>query len=328
MSRWRRFFAALVACLAVVACTSGEATSGTGAESTTSTVAADRRPYAVGRIDLELVDASRPTAADPGRNLQERPDRTIPVLVLYPAEGEPAPDGAPRPDASPADGAFPLVVFSHGVTATADAYAGRIQRWAKAGYVVAAPTFPLTSGPGAPIHDYVNQPGDVHFVIDELLRQAAERDHPLHDHIDADRVAVAGHSLGASTTVGAAFNTCCAEETIDAAVEISGIELPFPGGAYEPWPDTPFLVIHGAADATLPVRGSDSLFEKSTSPSYYLRYTNAGHVDLLAAESGELVDQVVVAFLDRYLKDDPTGLDAARDLVAASGLATFAERGT
>ena len=122
------------------------------------------------------------------------------MLLLYPAAGDVPATTEPVDDAAVADGTFPLVVFSHGWLASGPAYEVRIKEWARAGYIVAAPTFPLSSGAGGMLGDYVNQPADVSFVIDELL--ALPDDDPLAGHVDADAVAAAGHSLGAITTIG------------------------------------------------------------------------------------------------------------------------------
>jgi predicted dienelactone hydrolase len=282
--------------------------------------------YAVGQRGIGVVDDSRPTAADPGRNLPERPNRTIAVTVLYPAEG--APDSKPTPvvDAPIAEGKFPLVVFSHGwtISGNSPAYLLRLKFWAGgAGYVVAAPTFPLTSGPGGAAGDFVNQPDDVSFVIDELLARAGRPDDPLHHHLDPEHIGVAGHSLGAFTTIGVTFNSCCRDTRIDAAVEISGLEVAFPGGDYTDWPATPLLAIHGAQDMTIEVAGSDKLIDKARPPTYYLRFPQADHVSILSASAGVLVDEAVIAFFDLYLKDDPRQLDQLPGRVRESGLATF-----
>jgi len=295
----------------------------TPSTSSTTTTLPPERDYAVGEHKVELVDPTRPTAAAPNRGLPERSERTIPLLVLYPAEGEPDADVTVIKDAPVAEGEFPLVVFSHGVTATGDLYLGLLSRWAKEGYIIAAPTFPLTSGPGAGINDYANQPDDVRFVLDEVLLRSDEPDHLLHDHIDEERIAIAGHSLGAVTTIGAAFNACCRDERIDAAIEISGIEVPFPEGSYDDWPDVPLLAIHGEKDGTVPFGGSEALIAKAPPPSYFLRFPDGGHSDVLGGPSGDVLDEVVLAFLDRYLKDDPRGLEEVPDEVAASGLASL-----
>ena len=274
---------------------------------TTTTTVPEQDEYAVGRRTLELVDPSRPTDADPKRDLAAQPDRTLPVLLLYPAVGEPpATDEPTMPtdDAPPAPGRFPLVVFSHGWTASGPVYEGRIKEWARAGYIVAAPTYPLSSGRGGVLGDYVNQPADVSFVIDQLL--ALPADDPLADHLDTEQVAAAG----------------CADDRLDAAVELSGIRLPFPDGAFDDLGQVPFLAVHGAKDNIVNVKVSDSLFAEAPGPAAYLGLTEADHTGFLFGD-GALLDEVVVAFLDRHLKGDDTGFDAIPDVVAASGQGTF-----
>jgi predicted dienelactone hydrolase len=226
---------------------------------------------------------------------------------------------APADDAEVADGVFPLVVFSHGLTASGPAYEGRIREWARAGYVVAAPTFPLSSGPGGVLGDYVHQPADVSFVIDELLDLPA--DDPLAGHLDAEAIGAAGHSLGAITTIGLAFNSCCADDRIDAAIEISGLGMPFGDGTWD-MDRTPLLAIHGAKDRLVPVRGSDTLFADAPGPAAYLRFPEGDHTSFLITE-GALVDDVVIAFLDLHLRGEEGALDDVPERVEDHGGATF-----
>lgn len=291
----------------------------TTADATTTTIA---RPdaYAVGRRSIELVDPTRPTDADPNRDLPAEPDRTLPVLLLYPAVGEVPATTEPVDDAVVADGTFPLVVFSHGWTASGPAYERRIQEWARAGYIVAAPTFPLSSGGGGVLRDYRNQPADVSFVIDELL--ALPDDDPLAGHVDGDAIAAAGHSLGAITTIGVGLNSCCDDERLDAAVELSGTRLPFPDGDFDDLTQVPFLAVHGAKDGVVPVSGSDTLFADAPGPAAYLRLAEGDHAAYLFAD-GAFIDSVVLAFLDLLLRDDSEAFEDVPELVEEHGGATF-----
>ena len=108
------------------------------------------------------------------------------------------------------------MIFSHGYTGNGPVYGQFVREWVKAGYVVAAPTFPLTHGgtPGGTVlSDYVQQPADVSSVITELLRLNKELGSGLRDVINPSRIAVAGHSLGAITTIGVAATTRCCRVT-------------------------------------------------------------------------------------------------------------------
>jgi len=94
--------------------------------------------------------------------------RVLVTIVRYPAMG-PArrtdvTDATPARNAEP----FPLIVFGHGFAVTPHPYAALLRAWARAGYVVAAPIFPLENAhaPGGPNEsDLVNQPGDMSVVI-------------------------------------------------------------------------------------------------------------------------------------------------------------------
>lgn len=280
-------------------------------------------PFASGRRTLTLVDAERTTDAVPG-SLPERPDRTLVVDVVYPAEGDPGPEptgdvaaGAAVVDAAPADGTFPLVVFAHGWNGRADHFLGFAERWARAGYVVALPTFPL-SQEGIGADDLAAQPGDVSFVIDELT--ALDGDDPLAERVDVDRVAVGGHSLGAATVFGVAYNSCCLDERIDATIPVAGGTLPIDGGDYEDRPATPMLLVHGARDPLVPIAAGDAMFELAEPPVWYLRPAEADHVSVFTGEAGRVFDEAVLAFLDAELRDgDTAALDAVGAEVVSSG---------
>jgi len=131
------------------------------------------------------------------------------------------------------------------------------ERLVRAGFVVAAPTFPLTSAgaPGGPSAvDYVNQPGDVSFVITKVLALVRRKD-ALATTIDSGSIGAIGNSLGAVTTLCSA-NGCCKGARIDAAVALWGAEFPFPRGDYFSEPTPPLLLVHGTADKRLPHMGS------------------------------------------------------------------------
>ena len=271
--------------------------------------------YAVGRTSLTFVDTTRPT--DANNSYPGAPTRTLPVLVLYPAKGTP---GTVTDDATPSrrHGPYPLFEFSHGFTANGPVYEqALLAQIASHGYVVVAPTFPLSSGgaPGGPkLTDYVNQPADVSFVISQMLR-VSRRDGPLEGTVDRHEIAVGGHSLGAITTFGVTANDCCLDRRIDAAIPISGIELPFGTGAWT-YPELPRLYIHGDQDRTVPYAGSTNAFARASAPKFLLTLINGPHTPFLLAWKQPIID-TVVAFLDRYLKHDHR---ASRRMAAAGNI--------
>jgi predicted dienelactone hydrolase len=270
-----------------------------------------RVEFAVGTRTVTFVDRDRPT--DANGDAPGAPERTLPVLVLYPSRG--APDGPTVPDAKPARraGPFPLVVFSHGFTASGPAYAEILLRHIAArGYVVAAPTFPLSNGnaPGGPrLVDYVNQPADVSFVITRMLRANRGRG-PLSDLIAPKRIGVMGHSLGAITTLGVTYNRCCADRRIKAAVPVAGLQLPFGSGTWS-WPPVPLLLIHGDRDRTVPVEGSRAAYADAEAPKYLVTLLDGTHTPAVPPYS-DVVIRSTVDFFDRYLRDQRGALARLR----------------
>nr|WP_258545201.1 hypothetical protein [Micromonospora provocatoris] len=105
-------------------------------------------------------------------------DRPLPVTLWYPAAG--AAGGAAERSAAAADGRFPVVLFSHGLSARPEDYQALLTRWAAAGFVVAAPRFPHTSRgtDGNPL-DVLNQPADVSYVLTRVLALGEKAGDPL-----------------------------------------------------------------------------------------------------------------------------------------------------
>jgi predicted dienelactone hydrolase len=243
-------------------------------------------------------------------------------LPVTPAAGAAA-DAAAVAGATPATGRFPLVVLSHGVTANgtvaADAVAAPFVRH---GYVVATPTFPLSSGPGGTIFDLPNQPADVSFVITSLSAWSTTAGTPLAGHLQASCLAIAGHSLGAATTLAAAYLSCCRDPRVKAVVSMAGTLAPFKG-TFAGNPPTPLLILHGDRDQTVPLARSAEIFTTLRGPRYFLTLHGAGHSSIFFDQSGQMLDRSVAAFLDAYLKGDFTALHALPDDVRRSGLATY-----
>jgi len=293
MPRLRLIFAALLVSVAALAPSPAEA----------------RRATNVDELSFTFVDTSRP--AGPVSDA-----RTLPTLVLVP-EG--------KKD-------YPLVVFAHGFTANGPIYTNLMRQVAAEGYVVALPTFPLSSfgAPGGPqLGDYVNQPADVSFVITELLELDANAGSPLSGRIEEDQIGVAGHSLGAITTLGFA-NSCCTDARVDAIASISGLRLPFPGGTYFPPGTPPLLLVHGDADATVPYSGSTSTYAAAPPPKFLVTLLGAGHVPFRLGTDPQqppppwedVTVDALVAFFDRYLENGPRGLGHLRDAADEPGVAT------
>lgn len=105
-------------------------------------------------------------------------------------------------DADFAAGRFPLVVLSHGMFGNAYNQAWLAAALAKRGHVVAAINHPGTSTWLRDVdqrRELWERPGDISRVIDHALASPG-----LADHVDPDRIFMAGHSLGGFTALALA----------------------------------------------------------------------------------------------------------------------------
>lgn len=280
--------------------------------------------YGTGRIIPTFVDQGRPTP--PNGDAPGRPSRTLETVVLYPTTAA-KPDAAPPAPVAPG-GPFPLIVFAHGFTGTPGAYDGLLQAWVGAGYVVAAPTFPLSNrdAPGGPTRaDFPNQPGDVTFLITRVL-QLNNTDGPLRGKIDTRRIALAGHSQGASTTLGVVLNTCCRDDRITVAVVLAGNEVPLPNGRFSAPDPTPILFIHGDADDVVSYGAGRQAFADALAPKYFVTLLGADHGRPYVGGSdaaGMVVVRTTLDFFARYLRDEGGGLERLRADGSRIGVATI-----
>ena len=224
------------------------------------------------------------------------------TVVRYPALGSRSkPD---LPDAPPATGAgaFPLVVLAHGYRLAPYTYTRLLQAWARAGYVVAAPYFPLTSADarGVDRSDLINQPRDLRFVIARLLDT---RTAPLDGLIDRTRIALAGHSDGADSALAVAYSQS-RDPRIRAAIGFSGAEIAAFTGFPGPERHIPLLAVQGTADSVNSPSGTYAYFAAAPRPKYLLKLLGAEHTSPYqdAQPYLAIVARVSTAFLNLYVK--------------------------
>jgi len=250
----------------------------------------------VATTTLPLVDVSRPTVSG-GETIST--SRALTTRVWYPS--------------APADAPWPLVVFAHGYEVGPEPYATLCRAWAEAGYVVAAPAFPLTDGDVA--GDYIdeydigNQPDDVRFVIGALVTPGSL---PAARVVDPDRVAVAGHSDGGVTALAVATEPLAG---LRGVVALSA--APVYGGSTT---NPPILVAQGDEDDINPYENGEAVYDQATSPRFLLTLVGGGHLPPFTEGSPyiDVVARVSIDFLDRYV--------AGRSL-AATALVDDAEPG-
>jgi dienelactone hydrolase len=258
--------------------------------------------FSVGEIVVGYTDHSRLVRL-PGRGLVPRPLVTV---IRYPALGSPGRldvRGAP-----PARrlGPFPLIVFAHGFAVTPNTYANLLRAWAAAGYVVAAPYFPLSNryAPGGPNEsDLVNQPADMSYVISRVLSGSAAARGILSGLVDGRRIAVAGQSDGGSTALATAYNVHFLDRRVGAAVILSGARIPGVSGYTFPPTSPPLLAVQGTADTTNAPSSTYTYFGLARSPKFLLSLLGATHLPPYTDEQPQLgiVERTSIAFLDRYL---------------------------
>ncbi len=251
-----------------------------------------------------FVDHTRSTPAHNGE--PALPDRTLVTSIWYPASvrASARPEANAAPDT--AGGPYPLIVFSHGLGTVPSQYGSLLRAWAEAGFVVAAPKFPLTSRGvpgGVDPADVFSQPGDVSFLITSLLQASAAPTGRLHGMLSQNGVGVAGHSEGAITSLGF-FNTCCQDPRVKAAAVFDGDPEMYPGGHYVFNGQPPMLVVHGTKDGFLPYGQMVSVFNEQKGPKVLLSMLGANHGNWISPRSKWFpsVARTSTDFFLRYLE--------------------------
>jgi len=272
-----------------------------------------------------FVDRTRSTPRNVDQPKQK--GRTLETTIWYPATETPDADRSGVPDVD--GGPYPLIVFAHGYAATPGTYEDLLTRLAAAGYVVAAPRFPLSSGGGPhtpDAGDAVNQPGDVSFLIDELVAASRAKDGPLAGLIDTKVIGVAGHSNGGITALGATANSCCRDERIQAVAVLSGAPAPYPDGKYRFSKMPPLLVVHGTTDTLVPYDGMARTFNKARGPKVLLTVEGGDHGSSISVDgpAGASVLETITDFFAGYLRGDDAAIARLPDDAAAGATSILA----
>lgn len=256
----------------------------------------------VRRVQLTFVDHSRKTVDPTGP--RSAPSRTL-VTDLYIPRGK---------------GPFPLIVFAHGNAGNPGKLTQMLSAWSKAGYVVAAPAFPLTNDltdAKSVIVDYVNQPGDVSFVMDRVLAASRRSGTPLSHKINPRRIGLAGHSLGGATAYGVAFNACCRDRRVDAVITMDAVHAPFGNHKFR-FRGMPLMMIHIVGDPVVPFSASKDIYALAAPPKYLMALNQGIHFEPFEnapSPHDAAVIAASTAFWDGYLKHDR----AARRRIVPAG---------
>lgn len=246
--------------------------------------------HSIATRQVTFIDFSRATPAFdayPGS-----PSRRLPTTIWYPSDG---------------GGPFPLVVFAPGYGATPASYAPLLTRIAAAGYVVAAPTYPLLSGQPAGPTDTVGWEdlyGDTWFVTSQVLTDAT-----VGGLVDPDRIAVAGHSDGAAIAFGDGFTPFRLDPRVRAVIAYAA-----DAGQYPPYQPNGRPILHVLSDQDVYNPYGDAIgWDRSTlqQPKTVVSLWNASHEGPFV-DTGDphfdLVVRVTIGWLDTVLKAHPEAL--------------------
>ena len=298
--------------------TGGSGLSSSSTSSSTSTRASSTRrvaaplphaPFAVGERVVTIVDYSRHVRYPGG---SPEPRRLV-TIIRYPALGPASRVDVMNARPARAAGPFPLLVFGHGYAVTPDIYAPLLQHWAREGYVVAAPIFPLENAdaPGGPNeNDLPNQPADISYVVTKVLKADGNRASLFYRLVNPHAVAVTGQSDGGETALAVAYDRYFVDRRVRAAAILSGAVIPGVGGFSFPAPSPPLLATQGTADVVNPPSFTFGFYNIAPRPKYLLTLDGASH---LAPYTGiepytAVTERVTTDFFDHYLKGWPRAL--------------------
>jgi dienelactone hydrolase len=268
-------------------------------------------PYRVGIRAIKIVEHR--TMRLPGGRVVPR---TLETYVRYPRNGP---------------GHYPLVVFAHGFNITPHPYAALLDAIARAGFVVAAPVFPLTNAHapgGANENDLFNQPGDMSAVITRMILDTRRAGSAFHGLVNGQEVAVAGQSDGGITALLTAYNRRYRDRRVKAAIIMSGAEVS--AGSYDFTPGSPpLLAMQGTADTTNLPRNTYRFFDQAARPKFLLKLLGAKHLPPYTSEQPQLgiVERTSAAFLNLYLNHRTDELRRLRRVGNVRGVTALQSEG-
>jgi predicted dienelactone hydrolase len=217
----------------------------------------------------------------------------------------------------------PLVIFSHGYRGTPAQSVPLMQAMADAGYLVIAPKHrdaidgghlgeKLSIGFGRP-QDWNKDSCSYRFEDVRKLLDALHKEPQWNSMIDWSRVALAGHSLGGYTVLGLAgawpqWKT----PGIKAVLALSPYSLPFVESGDLKHLGVAVMYQGGTADFGITpfVKRRGGAFDETSAPAYFVDFDKANHFSWTGLSHNEdmteLINHYCLAFLNKYVKDDPS----------------------
>lgn len=260
------------------------------------------------------------TFTDPSRN-----DRPIPTEIYYPAEV--AGDEAPL-----AAGQFPVIQFGHGFVMVWSAYQHFWETYAAQGYILC---FPKTEGTFSPNH--TNFAKDLAFLCSAMEAEKVNPTSLFFEHIQS-RYCVMGHSMGGGCTILAQqYNP----DLIQCVATFAAANTNPSAIAVAPAVSVPSLTFAGNYDCIAPPAQQAALIFQAldtTACKIYLNIDGASHCQFANANTNcnlgevfsgcstppisataqqDLVNNILLPWLNTYLKEAPGFLSPLMDTLAA-----------
>ncbi|MDD2636163.1 MAG: T9SS type A sorting domain-containing protein [Bacteroidales bacterium] len=288
--------------------------------------------YLVGYKSMDVHDAGR--------------DRDIETTVYYPSDvgGE---------NAAISEGIFPAVIFGHG-TGMADEslYDYIYEALVSEGYIV---LFPKTEGGMPPLSVPKHEPFglDLKYLNLMIKFENTNPDAFFNGHV-SDKTAIIGHSLGGKGTLIAAANNTDVTTIITLCAALSDPPWPFAGNGYDvvnnslPYITVPSLVVDTEFDCVVPDdEGHYVTYELlNVDCKTYVNILGGGHCYMASYEGSGMVScetaencsddftisreeqnntviDIIVPYLNYYLKEDATALDDFLDYLGTTSAVTY-----
>ena len=238
-------------------------------------------PYQAGHQTWMLEDTSRGVA--PYNNSKGSDTRKLVTEIWYPSDDVSWTISGRNAPLTLSPGPFPLIVYSHGIMSERMETVYLARYLATQGVVFMSFTAPATSlydAGSLNFGDIVNLPGDVSFLIDEILKRNADPSSPFYAKIDAACIGAAGTSLGAGVSLMAGFKSGLRDPRLSLVVTFAAGAREDPAQTIFDSPDiaVPLLLIHGDIDAIIPYdKNAPVLLSAAPGPAYLLTLVGGTH---------------------------------------------------
>ena len=249
-----------------------------------------------------FVDFTRPTAAY--RDYPGAASRTLVSDVWYPA--------GPEEESAPP---YPLIVFSHGLSAFRNQSDYLTEHLASHGYVVVSADYPLTglSAPsGLHVYDVLNQPGDISFLIDTLTSLSQDPASTLFGLVDGENVGAIGHSYGGLTTVLVSHAPDLRDTRIKASLPLSPFDCLLDEDFFAE-SEVPILFMGGNIDLiTMFESNLRKPFNFANSPKYLVEINGGIHMGFISSDVTMGMEKMGFEALSAMIRE---GIVSARSMV-------------